>query len=250
MVLMVEQNPGEHLICRFSKRDNEQDLCDVKIAIIMQQILELDFSQLQQDSPTEEAETKSNVWDNGSEDVNPVGRENPGFHEELYRVYVIEKEEGFVRKGGFSGEEDNIEDVVVVANDLCSLMIQTILSVDFEEDVNTNHPELCRLQKKMYYYQDDGSEDVNSFGVGNHGFHDDYYDNLLLTKETESEPIIWDIRDEEEEYPFVNKYPSFQEESIVLVKEESCSVYDTNNEEEELMSIYDTDIEYVIEEEK
>ncbi|GKD97631.1 RNA-directed DNA polymerase [Tanacetum coccineum] len=74
---------------------------------------------------------------------------------------------------------------------------------------------------------DDGSEDVNPFGGGNHGFHDDHYDNPLLTKETESEPIIWDIMDEEEEYPFVNKY----------TKEES-------------MPVYDTDTEYVIEEEE
>ncbi|GKA60889.1 hypothetical protein Tco_0760296 [Tanacetum coccineum] len=36
---------------------------------------------------------------------------------------IIEEEE-FVGKGGFDGEEDNIEDVVVVANDLCSSMIQ------------------------------------------------------------------------------------------------------------------------------
>ncbi|GJY86177.1 hypothetical protein Tco_0500203 [Tanacetum coccineum] len=56
--------------------------------------------------------------------------------------YVIENEEGFVGKGGFSGEDDNIEDVVVVANDLCSSMIQTILSVDFEEDINTKSHEL------------------------------------------------------------------------------------------------------------
>nr|GEX74949.1 hypothetical protein [Tanacetum cinerariifolium] len=52
-----------------------------------------------------------------------------------------------------------------------------------------------------------------------------------LTKETESKPIIWDIGDEEEEYPFVNKYPSLQEPSM-LVEEESCPVYDTDNEEE------------------
>ncbi|GKG57263.1 hypothetical protein Tco_0584689, partial [Tanacetum coccineum] len=38
--------------------------------------------------------------------------------------------------------------------------------------------------------------------------------------------------DEEEEYPFVDKYPSFQEEAIVLVEDESCPVYDTDNEEE------------------
>ncbi|GKA43456.1 hypothetical protein Tco_0736180 [Tanacetum coccineum] len=38
---------------------------------------------------------------------------------------VIEEDEEFVRKGGFGGEEDNIKDIVVVANDLCSSMIQT-----------------------------------------------------------------------------------------------------------------------------
>ncbi|GKF03216.1 hypothetical protein Tco_0030139, partial [Tanacetum coccineum] len=31
---------------------------------------------------------------------------------------VIEEEEEFVGKGGFGGEEDNIEDIVVVVNDL------------------------------------------------------------------------------------------------------------------------------------
>ncbi|GJS73775.1 RNA-directed DNA polymerase [Tanacetum coccineum] len=131
----------------------------MKIVSLKQRIQELEFPQLQQDSPAEEAETESNVWDNGSEDVNP-------------------------------------------------------------------------------------------FGEGNPGFHDDHYDNPLLTKGTESEPIIWDIGDEEEEYPFVNKYPSFQEESIVLVEDESCHVYDTDNEEEESMPVYDTDIEDVIEEEE
>nr|GFA17226.1 hypothetical protein [Tanacetum cinerariifolium] len=50
---------------------------------------------------------------------------------------VIDEEEEFVGKGGFYGEEDNIKDVVVVVNDLCSLMIQTTLSVDFKEDINT-----------------------------------------------------------------------------------------------------------------
>ncbi|GKD96202.1 hypothetical protein Tco_1380099 [Tanacetum coccineum] len=90
---------------------------------------------------------------------------------------------------------------------------------------------------------DDDSVDVNPFGRGNPGFHNDHNDNPLLTKETESEPIIWDIGDEEEEYPFVNKYPCFQEEAIVLVEEESCPVYDADNkEEEESMSVYDTDI--------
>ncbi|GJY30247.1 hypothetical protein Tco_0413742 [Tanacetum coccineum] len=132
MVLMVERNRGEHLIRRFAERGNGPDPRDVKIASLMQRIRELEFQQLQQDSPTKEAETESNLgrW------------------------------------------------------------------------------------------------------------------------ETESEPIIWDIGDEEEEYHFVNKYPSFQKEPIVLVEEKSCLVYDTDNEEEESMPVYDTDIEDVIEEEE
>nr|GEX28148.1 DNA topoisomerase 2 [Tanacetum cinerariifolium] len=60
-----------------------------------------------------------------------------------------------------------------------------------------------------------------------------------LTKETESEPIIWDIGDEEEGYPFFNKYPSLKEPSM-LVEEKSYPVYDTDNEEESEV-IYDTD---------
>nr|GEU29350.1 hypothetical protein [Tanacetum cinerariifolium] len=68
--------------------------------------------------------------------------------------------------------------------------------------------------------------------------------------ETKSEPIIWDIGDEEEGYPFVNKYPSFQEEPIMLVEEESCPVYHTDNKEEESIPVCDIDIEDVIEEEE
>nr|GFA46961.1 hypothetical protein [Tanacetum cinerariifolium] len=48
--------------------------------------------------------------------------------------------------------------------------------------------------------------------------------------------------DEEEEYPFVKKYPSFQEESIMLVEEQSCPVYDTDNEKDaEPAPKYDSD---------
>ncbi|GJR75482.1 hypothetical protein Tco_0087847 [Tanacetum coccineum] len=60
---------------------------------------------------------------------------------------VIEEEERFVGKGGLGREEDNIEDVVLVANDLCSLVIQTILSLDFEEDINTKSHELMSFEK-------------------------------------------------------------------------------------------------------
>nr|GEV59258.1 FT-interacting protein 1-like [Tanacetum cinerariifolium] len=75
------------------------------------------------------------------------------YEEELMPVYdtaikdVIEEEEGFVRKGGFGGEEDNIKDVVVVVNDLCSLMIQTFINVDFSITVNANPHELIWFQK-------------------------------------------------------------------------------------------------------
>ncbi|GJX04148.1 RNA-directed DNA polymerase, eukaryota, reverse transcriptase zinc-binding domain protein, partial [Tanacetum coccineum] len=60
---------------------------------------------------------------------------------------VIEEKEGFVGKGGFGGEEDYIKDVVVVANDLCSSMIQTTLSVNFKEDINTKSHELMSFGK-------------------------------------------------------------------------------------------------------
>ncbi|GKF79526.1 hypothetical protein Tco_0235094, partial [Tanacetum coccineum] len=73
MVLMVERNRGEHLICRFAGRSNEPDPHDVKIASLKQRIQELEFPQLQQDSPAEDKETESNVWDDRSEDVNPFG---------------------------------------------------------------------------------------------------------------------------------------------------------------------------------
>nr|GFA28580.1 hypothetical protein [Tanacetum cinerariifolium] len=75
------------------------------------------------------------------------------YEEELMPVYdtsiedVIEKEEGFVGKEGFGWEEDNIKVVVVVANDLCSSMIQTSINVDFSITVNSNPHELIWLQK-------------------------------------------------------------------------------------------------------
>nr|GEW59785.1 F-box domain, galactose oxidase, beta-propeller [Tanacetum cinerariifolium] len=104
--------------------------CFVSVRSLKQRIQELEFPQLQQNSPTKEAETESNVWDEGSEDANP-------------------------------------------------------------------------------------------FGGGNHGFYADNYDNPLLRKETELEPIIWDIGDEEEEYPFVNKYLNFQEEPCDFARRSS-----------------------------
>ncbi|GJR36026.1 retrovirus-related pol polyprotein from transposon TNT 1-94, partial [Tanacetum coccineum] len=62
---------------------------------------------------------------------------------------VIEEEERFIGKGGFGREEDNIEDVVVVDNNLCSSMIQSNLNVDFEEYINTKSHELMSFGKSI-----------------------------------------------------------------------------------------------------
>ncbi|GJT48296.1 hypothetical protein Tco_0974453 [Tanacetum coccineum] len=122
MVLMVERNCKEHLIRIFAGQGNEPDPRDLKITSLKQRIQELEFPQLQQDSPAEETDSESNVWDDGSEDVNLFGGGNPlltketesepiiwGMRkrkEESMPVYdtdiedVIEEEEGFVGKGG------------------------------------------------------------------------------------------------------------------------------------------------------
>nr|GEW98730.1 hypothetical protein [Tanacetum cinerariifolium] len=59
---------------------------------------------------------------------------------------VIEEEERFVEKEGFGEEEDNIEDVVVVANNFCSSMMQTTLNINFEEEINTKSHELISFE--------------------------------------------------------------------------------------------------------
>nr|GEU29698.1 hypothetical protein [Tanacetum cinerariifolium] len=76
--------------------------------------------------------------------------EGDGSSSDEWREYdVIEKEEGFIGKKGFGGEEDCIEDVIVVANDLCSSMIQTTLNVDFGENLNTKSHELMSFGKLL-----------------------------------------------------------------------------------------------------
>ncbi|GJX45550.1 putative reverse transcriptase domain-containing protein [Tanacetum coccineum] len=83
------------------------------------------------------------------------------YEEESMPVYDIdiediEEEEGFIEKGGFGREEDNIENVVVVTNDLCSSMIQTTSNVDFEEDINTKSHQLMSFGKGIIIkFQDD-----------------------------------------------------------------------------------------------
>nr|GEV76946.1 hypothetical protein [Tanacetum cinerariifolium] len=69
----------------------------------------------------------------------------------IYDTYiedVNEVQEEFFRQRGFGEEEeDNIKDVVVVANDLCSSMIQTTLSGDFSKTRGSSPHELSWLQK-------------------------------------------------------------------------------------------------------
>ncbi|GKC24823.1 hypothetical protein Tco_1026973 [Tanacetum coccineum] len=91
----------------------------------------------------------------GDDYEGPLVFDDDQYEEESMLVYdidiedVIKEEEGFIGKGGFGGEEDNIEDVVVVTNDLCSSMIQTTLNVDFEKDINTKSHELMSFEKSL-----------------------------------------------------------------------------------------------------
>ncbi|GKD48682.1 hypothetical protein Tco_1277658, partial [Tanacetum coccineum] len=69
------------------------------------------------------------------------------FEEESMSVYDIDIEDAIEEEEGFGEEEENMEDVVVVANDLCSSMIQTTLSVDFSKTIDSNTHELIWSQK-------------------------------------------------------------------------------------------------------
>nr|GFA04175.1 hypothetical protein [Tanacetum cinerariifolium] len=70
-----------------------RDPCDVEtIERLQQRIQKLEFQQLHQDSPAEETETESNVWDDGSEEVNPFGEVNPRFHGEHHDNSLLTKE--------------------------------------------------------------------------------------------------------------------------------------------------------------
>ncbi|GKE60278.1 hypothetical protein Tco_1510645, partial [Tanacetum coccineum] len=189
---------------------------------LQQRIQELEFQQLQQDSPAEEAEIESNVWDDRSEDVNPFGRGNPRYRDRRYHPrrndHVVDCDDRY--------RDDPIRSM--------GLKIEI---PEFTGKVPSNyHCSLCSLGMRV------SSLECIDKAPYYPGFYGDHHDNPLLTKETESEPIIWDIGDEEEEYHFVNKYLSFQEELNMLVEEESCPVYDIDNEEDaERAPKYDSD---------
>ncbi|GJS37829.1 hypothetical protein Tco_0536211, partial [Tanacetum coccineum] len=101
--------------------------------------------------------SSSNEWGDygvaGNDYEGPPVFDDDQYEEESMPVYdidiedVIEEEEGFIEKGGFGREEDNIENIVVVTNDLCSSMIQTTSNVDFEKDINTKSHQLMSFGK-------------------------------------------------------------------------------------------------------
>ncbi|GJW75774.1 hypothetical protein Tco_0135144 [Tanacetum coccineum] len=80
------------------------------------------------------------VFDDGYEEA-PIFDDDQ-FEEESMPVYDTDIEDVI------GEEEENMEDIVVVANDLCSSMIQTTLSVDFSKNINSNPHELIWSQKE------------------------------------------------------------------------------------------------------
>ncbi|GJR61718.1 hypothetical protein Tco_1503880 [Tanacetum coccineum] len=149
------------------------------------------------------------------------------YEEESMPVYdtdiedVIEEEEGFIEKGGFGGKEDNIEDVVVVANDLCSSMIQTTLNVDFEEDINTKSHELVSFAKSII---------------------------IKLVSEPKFLIKMFPRKSEGEELESLSH--EWRDYGMGGDDYEGPPIFDDDQYEEESMSVYDTDIEDVIEEEE
>ncbi|GJQ98679.1 reverse transcriptase domain-containing protein [Tanacetum coccineum] len=64
-----------------------RDPCDVEmIERLQQRIQELEIRQLQQDSPTEEAESESKIWDDGPGDVNPFGGIKHRYRDRRYHL--------------------------------------------------------------------------------------------------------------------------------------------------------------------
>ncbi|GJT01406.1 putative reverse transcriptase domain-containing protein [Tanacetum coccineum] len=182
------------------------------------------------------------------------------YEEESMPVYdtdiedVIKEEEGFIEKGGFGGKEDNIEDVVVVANDLCSSMIQTTLNVDFEEDINTKSHELVSFAKSIIIKLEDcfwySLESTDSICVLFYFHYISWYQEpkfliKMFPRRSEGEEL---------EYPFFEGDGSSSDEwrdyGMAGDDYEGPPIFDDDQYEEESMPVYDTDIEDVIEEEE
>ncbi|GKE20418.1 hypothetical protein Tco_1431930, partial [Tanacetum coccineum] len=154
-----------------------------------------------------------------------------GVEEESMPVYdtyiedVIEDEEGFIGKRGFGEEENNMEDVVVVANDLFSSKIQTVgilICKKYQEEYLKVAPMDDKFGFKLIKVRDD---DVS----------DDDYEEALIFDDDQYKDVI------EKEEGFVDNYLNFQ-------KDETNVSF--SGVEEESMLVYDTDIEDAIEDEK
>ncbi|GKB85965.1 hypothetical protein Tco_0958237 [Tanacetum coccineum] len=99
----------------------------------------------------ESRDDEDDVHDNSSLDFMVIGSlceyegppifDDDQYEEESMSVYDIDIEDVI------DGEEDNMEDVVVVVNDICSSKIQTTLSVNFSKTVDSNTQELILLKK-------------------------------------------------------------------------------------------------------
>ncbi|GJV58114.1 hypothetical protein Tco_1459119 [Tanacetum coccineum] len=128
---------------------------------------------------------RASVFDDGYEEA-PIFDDDQ-FEEESMPVYDTDIEDVI------GEEEENMEDIVVVANDLCSSMIQTTLSVDFSKNINSNPHELIWSQKgeelEYQFFEGDGSssDEWRDYGMGG----DDY----------EGPPIFDDDQYEEESMP-------------------------------------------------
>ncbi|GKC87163.1 hypothetical protein Tco_1147812 [Tanacetum coccineum] len=117
------------------------------------------------------------------------------YEEESMPVYdtdiedVIEEEEGFVEKGGFGGKEDNIEDVVVMANDheLMSFSKSIIIKPKF--------------LIKMFPRRSEGEELEYPFFEGDGSSSDEWRDYGMAGDDYEGPPIFDDDQYEEESMP-------------------------------------------------
>ncbi|GJX28445.1 hypothetical protein Tco_0236524 [Tanacetum coccineum] len=178
------------------------------------------------------------------------------YEEESMPVYdtdiedVIEKEEGFVEKREFSGEEDNIEDVVVVTNVFCSSIIQTTSNVDFKEDINTKSHELMSFVKSIIIKLVSLLFLITSIRVFLSIHYISWYQEpkfLIKMSPRRSEG-------KESEYPFFEGDGSSSDEwgcyGVVGEDYDGPPIFDDDQYEEESMPVYDTDIEDVIEEEE
>nr|GEV89813.1 integrase, catalytic region, zinc finger, CCHC-type, peptidase aspartic, catalytic [Tanacetum cinerariifolium] len=181
------------------------------------------------------------------------------------KIMSLRKKKDFSGKKDLMGEKGNIKDVVVMANDLCSSMIQTTLNAHFEEEINTKSYELMSFGKSILiklvsfanqmndmmnprrhrdrdgrrgegkeleylFFKGDGS----SFDEwGDYGVSDDDYEEATVSDDDQYEDVI------EEEEGFVDSYLNFQDDEnnvsflgVVLgVEEESMPVYDTDIED-------------------